>query len=87
MDYALEIMPSCREAIEKAGRKNPVLKKAVTNKIDEILKNPEHYKPLRGVLAGERRVHILKSFVLIYEIVPSRKAVCFTRFSHHDKAY
>jgi YafQ family addiction module toxin component len=87
MAYAFEIAPSCRESIDKACRKNPVLRKALTNKMNEILENPEHYKPLRGELAGERRVHILKSFVLIYEIINDRKAVHFMRFTHHDKAY
>ena len=51
------------------------------------LRIPNIINHLEEFLPGNARVHILKSFVLIYEIVPSRKAVCFTRFAHHDKAY
>ncbi len=87
MDYSIEIKPSCKRSINKAWEKNPVLRKALTNKMNEILKNPHHYKPLRHDLSGERRVHILKSFVLIYEVIPSKRLVSFLRFEHHDRAY
>ncbi|MFA4957108.1 MAG: type II toxin-antitoxin system RelE/ParE family toxin [Candidatus Methanoperedens sp.] len=85
--YGLEIKPSCRNEIVKACKKNPVLKKAIENKINEILLNPAHYKPLRYDLAGERRVHILKSFVLVFEIDDNERNVTFLRFRHHDDAY
>ncbi|MEK6946485.1 MAG: hypothetical protein AABX32_02660 [Nanoarchaeota archaeon] len=55
--------------------------------MSEILDNPSRYKPLRYDLAGVRRVHILKSFVLKFEIDESRKAVNFLAFEHHDEAY
>ena len=57
------------------------------SKIEEIIQNPQHYKPLRYDLAGERRVHIMKSFVLKFEIHEDRKAVEFLFFGHHDEAY
>lgn len=85
--YGLEIKPSCQKEISKACRKNPVLKKALENKMNEILLNPEHYKPLRYDLAGEKRVHILKSFVLVFEISENERKVTFLRFRHHDDAY
>lgn len=85
--YGLEIKPSCQNEIVKACKKNPVLKKAIENKINEILLNPAHYKPLRYDLAGERRVHILKSFVLVFEIDDNERNVTFLRFRHHDDAY
>ena len=68
-------------------RKNPVLRNALEKKMNEILENPHHYKPLRYDLAGERRVHILKSFVLKFEINENIKTVCFIFFGHHDEAY
>ena len=85
--YNWEIKPVCRKAINKACRKNPVLRTVLDNKMNEILQNPAHYKPLRGDLAGERRVHILKSFVLVYEIDHNQRRVVFLRFRHHDQAY
>jgi YafQ family addiction module toxin component len=85
MSYSLEINPSCQENIRKHCKKNPVLASALNKKIEEILLNPSHYKPLRYDLAGERRVHILKSFVLIYSI--SAQTVTLVSFGHHDDAY
>ncbi len=85
--YGCEIKITCKRTINKACRKNPVLRKVLENKIKEIILNPHHYKPLRNLLAGERRVHILKSFVLVFEINPSEKTVVFLRFVHHDDAY
>lgn len=85
--HGLEIKPSCQREIDKAGKKNPVLKKALENKINELLLNPTHYKPLRYDLAGVRRVHILKSFVLVFEIDENERKVTLLRFRHHDDAY
>jgi len=85
--YNLEIKPSCQKDIEKLCKKNPVLREAVKNKMNEILKNPQHYKPLKYDLAGERRVHIMKSFVLKFEIDENTKTVIFIFFGHHDEAY
>ncbi|MFH0701117.1 MAG: type II toxin-antitoxin system RelE/ParE family toxin [Candidatus Woesearchaeota archaeon] len=87
MAYNLDIKPSCQESIDKACKKNPVLRHALTNKVNEILENPQHYKPLRYDLAGERRVHLLKSFVLKFEIDENSKIVTLIAFGHHDEAY
>lgn len=87
MVYNKEIKPLCRGQIDKACRKNPVLRNAIENKISEIIENPYHYKPLKYALAGERRVHILKSFVLKFIIDELKKSVVFIFFGHHDEAY
>ena len=68
MTYSMLVSDSCERSIEKICKKNPILREAIEKKIEEILKNPQHYKPLRYDLAGERRVHIMKSFVLKFEI-------------------
>ena len=85
--YNIEIKPSCQRDIEKLCKKNPVLRKALEKKMNEVTENPCHYKPLRYDLAGERRVHIMKSFVLKYEINKTRKTIIFFFFGHHDEAY
>ena len=87
MRYGLEIKLSCKESINKLCRKNPVLERAIRNKIEQILENPQHFKPLRHDLAGERRVHIMNSFVLKYEIDENTKTVTLLFFGHHDEAY
>ena len=85
--YNTEIKPSCQRDIDKLCKKNPVLREALEKKMNEIVQNPQHYKPLKYGLAGERRVHIMKSFVLKFEIDEARKVVIFIVFSHHDEAY
>lgn len=87
MSYIPDFTPVCQRAINKATRKNPVLAKILNRKINEILINPHNYKPLRHDLAGERRVHIHKSFVLKFIINKQTKTVTFIFFGHHDKAY
>ena len=85
--YNLEIKPSCQRDIEKLCKKNPVLREALEKKMNEILENPQHYKPLKYDLTGEKRVHIMKSFVLKFEVDENTKTVIFIFFGHHDEAY
>ncbi len=73
----MEVMPSCQKAIDKACKSNPILRKILRRKMNEIVFNPPHYKPLKYDLAGERRVHILKSFVLKFEINFDKSALVF----------
>lgn len=87
MSYSFAYHPECKREIIKASKKNPVLREAIEGKVSEIINNPDHYKPLSHELSGERRVHILKSFVLRFEIDESRKLVTFIAFKHHDEAY
>jgi addiction module RelE/StbE family toxin len=67
------------------GLDNPHLM-IVLKKIEQILENPYHYKPLRGDHHGSRRVHI-GSFVLVYEVREYDKTVLILDYEHHDKVY
>lgn len=87
MTYTQVISFQCQKEINKLCRKNPLLEKVLRRKINEIILNPTHYKPLRYDLAGERRVHILKSFVLKFKIDETNKTLIFLSFCHHDQAY
>jgi mRNA-degrading endonuclease RelE of RelBE toxin-antitoxin system len=51
------------------------------------IKNPYHCKPLRYDLKGLRRVHLEKSFVLVFEIDGEEKMVRFLDLRHHDEIY
>ncbi len=87
MSYSLEIKPSCQEDIKKLCKKNPVLEEALHKKIEQLLLNPNHYKPLKYDLAGERRVHVMKSFVLRFEVDENMRVVTLLVFGHHDDMY
>lgn len=85
--YDYEIKPELQKILNKLFKKDRRAYEAVMNKIEEIIQNPQHYKPLKYDLAGERRVHIMRCFVLKFEIHEDRKAVVFLFFGHHDGAY
>ncbi|MBU0929478.1 MAG: type II toxin-antitoxin system RelE/ParE family toxin [Nanoarchaeota archaeon] len=87
MTYEIEIKPSCHDNIKKLCKRNPLLEDILKKKIEEIIEDPYHYKPLKYELAGERRVHIMKSLVLKFEIDEERKTVIFLFFGHHDESY
>lgn len=85
--FALEVAASCQESLRKSTRRNRPLQKALERKIEQILANPFHFKPLRAPLHNQRRVHIGGSFVLIYEVDLPRRVVKLLKFAHHDEAY
>lgn len=87
MPYEIFINEKCEEEIKKICKKNRVLGKILRKKMDQIVENPYHFKPLKHELAGERRVHVQKSFVLRYEIDEKQRRVNFLFFGHHDVAY
>jgi len=68
----------------KAIKKDKVLYERLWKKIQEILKNPEHYEPKKYRLKGKRTAHV-GSYVILFEI--KRNDVVFLRFKHHDQVY
>ena len=56
-------------------------------KIEEILQNPHHYKPLSYDMKQLRRVHIGSTFVFVFSIDENNGIVLFLDMSHHDKIY
>ena len=81
----LKYTEDAAEKIRKACAKNKELERALEKKIAFILKNPEQSKPLRNVLTGERRVHLMKSFVLRYTV--EGDTIYILDFDHHDNIY
>ena len=84
MAYSVEFSAEFEKSIKKLKRKDKSSFEQIQKKLIEIVKNPEHYKPLRNVLAGYRRLHF-GSFVLIYTI--EGNAVRIISLDHHDRAY
>ncbi len=85
MAYKLEISEEADKKFRKLSKKNKKQLEIINKKINEILKQPDHYKPLKGDLHGARRVHIGKHFVLIYEF--KNNTVRILDYNHHDKIY
>ena len=87
MEYILDISEEADKKFAKLKNKSKKQLEIIDKKIKQILKNPYHFKPLRGDMHGSRRVHIDKSFVLIYEIDENKKVVRILDYDHHDKIY
>ena len=87
MEYSLEVSEKIDKIFLKLKKRDWKQLKIIDNKVREILKNPHHYKPLRGDMHGSRRVHIDSSFVLTYEIDDIRKVVRLLDYDHHDNIY
>ena len=85
--YQLQISDNLDKIFSKLSKKNKKQLQIINKKIQQILVNPYHFKPLRGDMHGARRVHIDKSFVLTYEINEDTKVVKLLDFDHHDKIY
>jgi len=59
----------------------------IDNKIQEIRQNPQHYKNLRKPLHHLKRIHIDKSFVLVFSVDENRKHITIEDYDHHDNIY
>jgi len=85
--YNLEIKPIAEDKFFKLSKKNRFLLEVVNKKVDQILENPYHFKPLHAPMNHLRRVHIAKSFVLTFRIDENIKTVVIIDFDHHDSIY
>ncbi len=84
--YSLEIDDAADKAFRKLAKKDKTQLEAIYKKIDQILRDPFQFKPLRHPLEGLRRVHI-GAFVLIFEVFEESKTVRILKYKHHDEAY
>lgn len=84
--YRKLIEKKLERKLDRLWKRDPELFRAVDAKMDEILLNPSHYKPLRWPMQNLRRVHI-GSQVLVFCINEEEKTVEFFSFKHHDEAY
>jgi len=85
--YNLEVKPTADRKLRKLEKKDKKQLEIISKKIKEILENPYQFKPLRRPLQNFRRVHIDKSFVLIYMVDELRNAVIVYNYDHHDNIY
>jgi len=85
--YELKRKEQLDKVFAKLSKKDPEQLKAIWKKVKQILENPYRFKPLSATMKNKRRVHIYKSFVLIYEIHEKEKIVELWDYDHHDKIY
>ena len=84
MPYTIEFSDEFENSMKKLKKKDKIMFERIQKKLVELVKNPEHYKPLGNVLAGYRRTHFGSS-VLIYKI--EDEVIKIIDLEHHDSAY
>jgi len=91
MAFSFDLSDELREILEKLRKKDPLRSKMIFKKISQIIESDgdsvDHYKNLRHDLSDYKRVHIVKSFVLIFKVDKKEKHILFVRFDHHDRIY
>ena len=86
--YELDIKPEADKIFGKLAKKNPKQLMIIHKKILGIRKNPHHeYKFLKNPLHTFNRIHIDKSFVLIFKLEHKQKVVDVCYYDHHDNVY
>lgn len=75
--------------LEKLSKKDKVAYEQILNKIKEIIncEDPESYKNLRSPLQHLKRIHIKKSFVLVFNYDKKNDFLYFVDYDHHDNVY
>ena len=85
--YSYELRKSVEKIFFKLAKKSSKQLLIIENKIKELIENPQRYKNLRKPLQNLKRVHIDKSFVLVFSINKSKKHIIIEDYDHHDKIY
>jgi len=85
--YNVHNRPIVDEKFKKLAKKNPKQLEIITKKLQQIMEDPYRFKPLSYGMKGMGRVHIDKSFVLVYSINEKTKTIILEDYEHHDNIY
>jgi YafQ family addiction module toxin component len=87
--YTYDLRTSLEKNFQKLAKKNKKQLQIISNKIKEIIACDDinRYKNLKKPLQFLKRVHIDKSFVLIFSVDENAKHIIFEEFDHHDNIY
>lgn len=84
MEYIVEFSLQFEKSMKKLEKRDRALFIQIQKKLLNIVQDPGHYKPLKNVLAGYRRMHF-GPFVIVFKI--EGNVVRIISLDHHDKAY
>ena len=79
--YSYELRKSVEKIFFKLAKRNSKQLLIIGDKIEEIRQNPQHYKNLRKPLQHIKRVHIDKSFVLVFSVDENKKHIIVEDYS------
>lgn len=85
--YLINTKPHIDKIFKKLSKRNPKQLKIIYKKLEQIVQNPLHYKNLRKPLQHLKRVHIDKSFVLVFSVNETTHIITLEDYDHHDNIY
>lgn len=91
MPFKYDVSDELEDTLNKLFKKDKKRYNYVLKKIEEVASRDsetiDFYKNLKHNLKEYKRVHIDKSFVLIFKVFKKEKFILFDRLDHHDNIY
>jgi YafQ family addiction module toxin component len=91
MSFEYDFIDSLEDTLKQIYKKDKTMYESVLKKIDEIVSRDlttiDFYKNLRHDLKEYKRVHIMKSFVLLFKVFKEKNFILFVKLDHHDNVY
>ena len=89
--FDFDISDELKILIRKLSKKGKIRVTIINKKIKEVTNNDadsiDRYKNCKYDLKGYKRVHIDKSFVLLFKVYKEKNIIYFWRLKHHDEVY
>lgn len=91
MSFNFDLSDKLKAVIKKLSKKDRIRVIILNKKIKEVINNDLHsidrYKNLRYNLNEYKRVHIDKSFVLLFNVDKQKNHILFEGLLYHDDVY
>lgn len=91
LPFDFQLSDELKAKIKVLAKKDKTMTETINKKIKQITQSDEftieHYKNMRYELKEYKRVHIMKSFVLMFKVYKEKNFILFDRFDHHDNIY
>lgn len=87
MTYSLAVRKSVDDLFSKLAKRDPTRLRGVERKMEQILADPHHFKPLKAPLQHLMRVRLAGSYVLVYSIDEKNRLIIIEDYAHHDEIY
>ncbi|MFH0715020.1 MAG: addiction module toxin RelE [Candidatus Diapherotrites archaeon] len=91
MAFSFDFSSELEETLSKLLKKDKKRYETVWKKVEKIASRDstsiDFYKNLRYPLKDYKRVHIDKSFVLLFKIMKEKNYILFDKLKHHDDVY
>jgi len=82
-----ELQLIIRKLVKRDKKKVEIINKKIKEIINSNKDSINHYKNLRHDLSDYKRVHIDRSFVLVFKVDLFNNFILFVDFDHHDNVY